>query len=148
MKSYDPTYFCVENYYRQIMVDGEPSSLSVLDTAGAEQFTPSLNVYIKPGHGFVLVSGLAQQSSLDQVNNLRKQIYWLNDVQVPVVVAATENDHANGREVPAPTLESLSSEWDIPFYETSAKHNLHVNDVFEDLVRQMRRRYSLDAGKK
>lgn len=67
---------------------------------------------------------------------------------MPIVVAATESDLVHEREVPAATLESLANQWKIPFYETSAKRNRHINDVFEDLVRQMRRRYPPDAPRK
>ncbi|KAJ7822686.1 small GTPase superfamily [Mycena olivaceomarginata] len=158
VENYDPLYFCVEQYLRPMMVDDERSSLEILDTTGAEQFTSLIELYIKIGRGFVLVfrqaAILAQRSSLEQVKNLRKQIYrikgseTLNDFQVPIVVAATESDHGSEREVSASTLESLANEWNIPFYETSAKHNLNVNDVFEDLLRQIRVRYPPDARRK
>lgn len=47
----------------------------------------------------------------------------------------------NEREVQRNTIQSLASQWDLPFYETSAKRNWHVGDVFEDLLKQMRARY-------
>ncbi|KAF8135299.1 P-loop containing nucleoside triphosphate hydrolase protein [Mycena galopus ATCC 62051] len=146
-ENYDPTI--EEQYLRYMRVDDELSSLNVLDTAGAEQFTSLNEIYIKSGHGFVLVFSLAQRSSLEQVKNFRKHIYRVKGSEtVPIVVAATESDRASEREVPALTLESLANEWNIPFYETSAKRNWHVNDVFEDLVRQMRLQYPRREQKK
>ncbi|KAF8135292.1 P-loop containing nucleoside triphosphate hydrolase protein [Mycena galopus ATCC 62051] len=148
IENYDPT---IEGAWSpiQMMVDDELSSLDVLDTTGTEQFTSLNEMYIKAGHGFVLVFSLAQQSSLKQVNYLRKQIYQVKASEtVPIVVAATESDHASEREVPASTLESLANEWNIPFYETSAKRNWNVKDVFEDLVRQMRVQYPRKKQKK
>lgn len=56
----------------------------------------------------------------------------------PIVVVGTKLDLVNEREVQRSTIESLSSRWEIPFYETSAKRNWHVTEVFEDLLRQMR----------
>ncbi|KAJ6571162.1 ras family-domain-containing protein [Mycena capillaripes] len=158
IESYDPTYLRVEEYDRQMMVDGELSSLNVLDTSGAEQFTSLNEVYIKSGQGFVLVfrqatTTLAQQASLDEVKSLRKQIFRLkgseslNYVQVPMVVAATEWGLISEPEVPMTALESLANDWNIPFYQTSPKRNLNVNDVFEDLLRQMRARYPVNASR-
>ncbi len=60
---------------------------------------------------------------------------------IPIVVAGTKLDLVNEREVQRNTIQSLASRWGLPFYETSAKRNWHINDVFEDLVRQMRKRY-------
>ncbi|KXN84558.1 Ras-related protein Rap-1 [Leucoagaricus sp. SymC.cos] len=141
LEHYDPTI--EEEYRRPLMVDGEVTSLEVLDTSGAEQFTSLHEVYIKSGLGFILVFSLTQETSLKEVDYLRKQIFRIkgNDATVPIVVAGTKLDLVNEREVQRNTIQSLASSWNLPFYETSAKRNWHVNDVFEDLVRKMRKRY-------
>ncbi|KAF5382058.1 hypothetical protein D9615_004188 [Tricholomella constricta] len=50
VENYDPTI--EEEYRRTIMIDGKLSSLEVLDTAGAEQFTSLNEVYIKSYSGY------------------------------------------------------------------------------------------------
>lgn len=144
VENYDPTI--EENYRRPVVVDGESSSLEVLDTAGAEQFTTLNELYIQTGRGFVLVFSLTQEASLKEVDNLRKQIYRIKggDSTIPIVVVGTKLDLVNEREVNKTTMQALASRWNLPFYETSAKRNWHVNDVFEDLLRQMRARYPQD----
>ncbi|KAJ6570282.1 small GTPase superfamily [Mycena vulgaris] len=147
VENYDPTI--EEQYHRPMMVDGEMSSLEVLDTAGAEQFTSLNEVYIKSGRGFVLVFSLTQEVSLKEVESLRKQIFRIKGSEsVPIVVVGTKSDLVSEREVPTTTIESLASRWNLPFYETSAKRNWHVNDVFEDLLKQMRARYPPDTARK
>jgi len=147
LENYDPTI--EEEYRRIITVDGRMCQLEVLDTAGAEQFTALNELYIKSGRGFVLVFSLTQEASLREVENLRQQIYRIKggSTSVPIVVVGTKSDLVNEREVQLSTLTSLSQRWNLPFFETSAKKNLHVTDVFEDLVRQMRHRYPEDAVK-
>ncbi|KAJ6612239.1 small GTPase superfamily [Mycena sp. CBHHK59/15] len=147
VENYDPTI--EEQYHRPMMVDGELSSLEVLDTAGAEQFTSLNEVYIKSGRGFVLVFSLTQEVSLKEVESLRKQIFRIKGSEsVPIVVVGTKSDLVSEREVPTTTIESLASRWNLPFYETSAKRNWHINDVFEDLLKQMRLRYPPEAARK
>lgn len=73
VENYDPT---IEEAYRRILdIDGVKTSLEVLDTAGAEQFTALKELYIKSGQGFVLVFSLTQEASLRELNNLRQQIH-------------------------------------------------------------------------
>lgn len=60
---------------------------------------------------------------------------------MPIVVVGTKLDLVNEREVNKNTIQNLATRWSLPFYETSAKRNWHVNDVFEDLLRQMRIQY-------
>jgi len=148
VENYDPTI--EEHYRRSIVVDGEHSSLEVLDTAGAEQFTTLNEVYIQSSRGFILVFSLTQEASLREVDNLRKQIYRIKggDSSIPIVVVGTKMDLVNEREVHKNTIQALASRWNLPFYETSAKRNWHIAEVFEDLLRQMRARYPPDPERK
>jgi len=148
VENYDPTI--EEEYRRTMTVDGQLDSLEVLDTAGAEQFTSLNEVYIKSGKGFVLVFSLTQEASLQEVDNLRKQILRIKggDTTAPIVIVGTKLDLVNEREVQRSTIESLSSRWGVPFYETSAKRNWHVDEVFGDLLRQMRVRFPPDRSQK
>ncbi|OJA15154.1 hypothetical protein AZE42_04686 [Rhizopogon vesiculosus] len=137
VETYDPT---IEEAYRRVLdIDGVKTSLEVLDTAGAEQFTALKELYIKSGQGFVLVFSLTQEASLRELDNIRHQIHRVKgmDSGVPIVVVGTKLDLSAEREVARSTIQSLVSLWKIPFYETSAKRDWHINDVFEDLVRQM-----------
>ncbi|KII89608.1 hypothetical protein PLICRDRAFT_557532 [Plicaturopsis crispa FD-325 SS-3] len=147
LDTYDPT---VEEQYRRILhVEDVPYALEVLDTAGAEQFTALNEVYIKSGRGFVLVFSLTQEATLREVDNLRRQIYSIKggDTTVPIVVVGTKLDLTNEREVQRSTIEALAKRWGLPFYETSAKRNWHIGEVFEDLVKQMAKRYPPEPTK-
>ncbi|KIY43958.1 hypothetical protein FISHEDRAFT_77880 [Fistulina hepatica ATCC 64428] len=145
IENYDPTI--EEEYRRSVTVDGQISALEVLDTAGAEQFTSLNEVYMKSGQGFVLVFSLTQEASLREVDNLRQQIYRVKggDVNTPIIVVGTKMDLADEREVDGEALHRLASRWGLPIYETSSKKGWNVPDVFEDLLRQMRLRYPLEA---
>ncbi|KAK0193624.1 P-loop containing nucleoside triphosphate hydrolase protein [Armillaria mellea] len=145
---YDPTI--EEAYQRDVHLDGQLSTLEILDTAGAEQFTSLNEVYIQAGLGFVLVFSLTQEASLKEVDHLRQQIYGIKggDTDIPIVVVGTKLDLVNEREVQKGYIQDLANRWDHPFYETSAKRNWHVSDVFEDLLRQMRKKYPHDIAKK
>ncbi|KIY68840.1 hypothetical protein CYLTODRAFT_421290 [Cylindrobasidium torrendii FP15055 ss-10] len=138
---YNPTI--QEDYRHTVTVDGEPCSLEILDTAGAEQFTNLNEVYIQAGQGFVLVYSLTQEASIKEVDNLRRSIQQIKgtETNIPIVVVGTKLDLNNEREVHKNTIHNLASRWNVPFYETSAKRNWHVTDAFDDLVRQMRTRY-------
>lgn len=84
---------------------------------------------------------LTQEASLREVESLRQQIYRVKGTTVPIVVVGTKSDLTAEREVHRTHIQQLSQTWGLPFYETSAKRNWHVDEVFEDLVRQMRAQY-------
>jgi len=145
---YDPT---IEETYRKTMsVDGQLCMLEVLDTAGAEQFSALSEHYIQGAMGYVLVFSLTQASSMREIESLRWQIHRIkglspppgsptaNSPQLPIVIVGTKSDLISEREVSRDLMTQLSQQWGCPFYETSSKNNWNVNEVFEEIVKQMR----------
>jgi GTPase SAR1 family protein len=115
---------------------------------------------------------LTLEASLREVANLRQQILRIkgeNSVssprpphlprnvpkmiaplvqRVPMVLVGTKSDLTSEREVSRSCIEQVAAGWKIPLYETSAKRDWNVSQVFEDLVRQMRRYYPAEEGHK
>lgn len=144
IEQYNPT---IEEEYRcDLTVDGESCVLELLDTPGTEQFTALNERYLRNGRGFLLVFSLIEESSLREIDSIRQQIYQIKgtDRDIPIVIVGTKLDLNNEREVSRAKIQELARQWNLPFYETSAKRNWHVEDVFQDLVRQMRKRYPDD----
>lgn len=72
VEKYDPT---IEDFYRkEIEVDGTPSVLEILDTAGTEQFASMRDLYIKNGQGFIVVFSVTSAQTFRDIRTLREQI--------------------------------------------------------------------------
>ncbi|TPX13948.1 uncharacterized protein E0L32_005648 [Thyridium curvatum] len=145
-ESYDPT---IEDSYRhQLQVDGRLLVLEILDTAGTEQFVAMRDLYMKTGQGFLLVFSITSQSSLAELESLRDEIIRIKDDEnVPIVIVGNKADLEEQRTVPRTKVFSLSQQWGVPYYESSARTRMHltrcsanVEEVFIDLCRQLLRR--------
>lgn len=142
IESYDPT---IEDSYRKVTeIDKRPCTLEILDTAGVEQFTAMRELYIKNGQGFILVYSVTNPNSLQELLSLREQIIRIKEnANVPIVLVANKSDLSSEREVTPEMGVAVANSWGrTPFYETSAKFCLNVDQVFTDLVRQIMRRDS------
>ncbi|KAJ7645005.1 P-loop containing nucleoside triphosphate hydrolase protein [Mycena rosella] len=138
----DDSPLTIEDFYRrQIFLDDEISLLDVTDTTGSDLYESMHESWIRPAEGFILAFSLTSnwEDGLKEMETFRDKIYRIKDTRsVPIVAVGLKSDLSHERQVDAATIESLSTQWNIPFYETSAKLNWHVNDVFEDLLRQLR----------
>ncbi|KAF9981375.1 hypothetical protein BGZ65_004016, partial [Modicella reniformis] len=61
---------------------------------------------------------------------------------VPIVLVGNKCDLEGDRKVPREKGVNLSHRWGgTPFYETSARTRINVDEVFYDLVRMINRQY-------
>jgi Ras-related protein Rap-2C len=136
VEKYDPT---IEDFYRkEIEIDGAPSVLEILDTAGTEQFASMRDLYIKNGQGFVVVYSITSRQSFEDIKTMRDQILRVkNRSRVPLLLVGNKCDLTSQREVTASDGASLARIWDAQFIETSAKSAKNVNELFIEIVREM-----------
>ncbi|GAA6015747.1 hypothetical protein JCM11491_002464 [Sporobolomyces phaffii] len=144
VEKYDPTI--EDSYRRTITVDGITVALEVLDTAGTEQFMSLHHMYIKSGDGFLLVFSLTSLESVSELYHLREQIQRIKDAsntsglphKVPIVLVGSKLDLVHERQVQQEVAVNLSQSWGgVPYYETSSRREINIEEVFADVTRQM-----------
>ncbi len=109
--------------------------------------SPSRELYIKTGQGFLLVFSITSMSSLTELHELRDQILRVKETDsVPLVLVGNKSDLEEDRAVSRARAFQVSQSWGrVPYYETSARRRANVDEVFKDLCRQIIRR-DMDAG--
>lgn len=140
VERYDPT---IEDSYRKIItVDGNKVTVEILDTAGTEQFVALHSLYVKSGDGFLLVFALNTLDSMHELEALHESIVRIKEAEgytdkIPIVLCGNKCD-LEDRTVQRSWAVGLSQEWGgVPYYETSARNRINVEEVIADLVRQI-----------
>lgn len=97
---------------------------------------------MKSGKGFLLVFSITSLSSLRELLDLHDQLLSVKgDKDIPLVLVGNKADLSDYRTVSAERALAVSKRWgDAPYYETSAKFKLNIDEVFIDLVRQIIRK--------
>jgi len=137
IEEYDPTI--EDSYRKQIIVDGIPCFMNILDTAGQEEYSAMRDQYMKTGQGFLLVFSLTTRSTFEEVNDLHNKILQAKDSdKVPLVLVGNKADLESDRQVQAKEAEDLARNFGAKFFMTSAKTRLNVDETFYELVREIR----------
>lgn len=136
---HDPT---IEDVYQhQARIDGEPAQLEILDTAGQPEFTAMREQYMRAGEGFVVCYSVIARRSFDEALEYKKLIDRVRSADTtPIVLVANKCDLEHLRKVSTEEGRALASQWDCPFFETSAAQRVFVDDAFHGLVCEIRRR--------
>jgi len=106
-------------------------------------------IYMRTGHGFLLVYSITSLSTFNELDELRTQILRIKETQnVPIVIVGNKSDLQEDRAVTHNRAIQLSQSWGrVPFYETSARNRLNVDEVFMDLCRQIMRKEIAEGTK-
>ncbi|TMS39525.1 hypothetical protein L596_006035 [Steinernema carpocapsae] len=137
VEEYDPTI--EDSYRKQVLVDGETCLLDILDTAGQEEYSAMRDQYMRTGEGFLLVFAVNESKSFENISHYRDQIRRVKDSdEVPMVLVGNKCDLAQ-RSVDQRNVADTTRAYNIPFFETSAKTRMGVDDAFYQLVREIRK---------
>jgi GTPase KRas protein len=138
IEEYDPT---IEDAYRkQVIIDGELVLLDILDTAGQEDYSAMRDCYMKSGHGFVLVYSITSLPTFIRVEYFIKQIFRLKGKEkVPMILIGNKLDLDFERVVTSFDGFDFARKYNIPFFESSAKLKINVEESFFQLVREIRK---------
>src|SRR3990167_10057196 len=135
---YDPTI--EDSYRKQVIIDDEICFMDILDTAGQEEYSATRDRYIQTGEGFFFVYAVNSRLAFEEITIFREQIVRAKDVdKVPMVLAGNKCDIEDKRQVTTAEGKNLDKSFACPFYETSAKERINVEEAFYALVREIRK---------
>lgn len=138
IEEYDPTI--EDSYRKQITVDDIPCFLNILDTAGQEEYSAMRDQYMKTGQGFLLVFSLTNKDTFSDCSELRLRILQANDRdRVPLVLVGNKSDMVDERQVTTKEAQDLARNFGVQFFATSAKTRTNVDEIFYELVREVRK---------
>lgn len=131
---WDPTI--EDAYVKKCVIDNEEAILSVLDTAGQEEYAAMREQYMRPGEGFLLVYSITDRSSFEELEVFYEQILRVKDRDYfPMIVVGTKCDAEFDRQVPSSEGRALAARLRGRHIETSAKERINVDAAFIELVK-------------
>ena len=134
----------IENYLSTLGVDfkqkeiklksGKNVRLRIFDTAGEERFkTPSLT-FVKKTDGIILIYDISNYESFKATNGWMEGIKENGKEDLPIILVGNKCDLSDdNRQVSLKEGEDKANEFQIPFFETSCKDGININEVFEKL---------------
>ncbi|KAI6241772.1 Ras-related protein Rab-21 [Aphelenchoides fujianensis] len=132
---------------KKLHVDGHEIELSIWDTAGQEKFHSLGPIYYRGSNGALLIYDLTDAHSFQRVRNWVTELKRMLGDSCSLFIVANKLDLERKRNVPRDEAESYARSVDAAFAECSAKENVGVTKVFEDLTRIMLKNHAaqLDA---
>ena len=130
--------------------NGKNIKLQIWDTAGQDRFRAITKNYYKGANGIILIYDVTNLQTYENVKNWINQIREEANPNVVIYLAGNKVDvNDELRVVKTEEGQKIADEYNLTFYETSAKSGININEIFEDLVKKVDEIYSkLEVPKK
>ncbi|XP_067856344.1 GTP-binding protein REM 1 [Heptranchias perlo] len=131
-----------DTYERTLTVDGEDTTLIVMDTWGTEGDEPWVQDYcMQVGNAYIIVYSITDHASFESASELRIQLRRMRQAEnIPIILVGNKSDLVRCREVSVEEGRACAVVFDCKFIETSAALHHNVKELFEGIVRQIRLR--------
>ena len=121
------------------MVDDENCVVDVADLAGEEEFVVMREQQMRSVKGCIMVYSITSRSSLDELCGIREQILNLRNLDyVPMVIIGNKCDLEMNRQVSFEEGQELATLFQCPFFETSTKEGINIEEAYFELIREIR----------
>ncbi len=121
--------------------NGKTIKVQLWDTAGQDKYRSIAKNYFKGSHGILLLYDITSQTSFDNIREWITDIKDEADENVIVFLLGNKIDLAEERKIPKAKGEELAKEFNVPFFEVSAKSGENVNVVFKTLYTKINESY-------
>lgn len=118
---------------KYLMVDGKSVKMQIWDTAGQDKFHAITRAYFRGAQGIMVVYDVTSRDTFNKVQ------LWIDSIKescngknIDVILVGNKTDLE--REVSEEEAKAVAQEYDVKYFETSAKEDTNVATAFYELA--------------
>ncbi|XP_037934987.1 ras-related protein Rab-21-like [Teleopsis dalmanni] len=127
---------------KMTLEDGKRVQLNIWDTAGQERFHALGPIYYRGSHGAILVYDITDQDSFQKVKNWVKELKRMLGADIVITIVGNKTDLEAQRTVEQSEAIEYSESMGAHYFETSAKANEGIEELFFSLTKLMTQRHT------
>ena len=127
----------MDKRFKRLEVNNKDVDIFITDTAGEERYRSLTKMFYKGADGILVGFSLTEPSSLESVN------YWIDQINencskerpISLVLFGNKCDDKENIKIREEAINKIKDKYNLTYFETSAKENINVQNVFEYLTK-------------
>ena len=111
--------------------------IQIWDTAGEDRFRSITRNYYKGAKGILLIFDVTDKETFTHVRDWIERIHEESPEGITICLVGNKIDMNESRVISNEEGKKIADEFKIPYFETSAKSNIGVEEVFTYLVKEV-----------
>lgn len=128
----------VDKRFKYVKANGFDIDITLTDTAGQERFRSLSKMSYKNADGILVGFALNAPDTLESVS------YWIDQINnntskggnVSLVLFGNKCDDEKNIAIKKEKIDEISSKYGLKYFETSAKLDINIKNIFEYLVKE------------
>ena len=116
-------------------IDGKVIKVQIWDTAGHERFRAITYSYYRGVNAIIIVFDITEDKSFLSIRDWLKQIDKYASKNVFKFLVGNKSDLQHKRLVSFEDAKKFADELNIPYFETSAKEGININELFDSSIK-------------
>lgn len=133
-KSYLPTIGADFNL-KVIELPNAQVIMTVWDIGGHDRFDSIRTFYYSGAHGGIIAFDLTRKDTLESVKQWGEDILKGAGEKIPIIIMANKADLKDSIAVNDAEIEAIAKELNMPYFKTSAKSGLNVQEAFHKMAK-------------
>ena len=122
-----------------VHVDGYTVKFEIWDTAGQERYHSLAPMYYRGAAAAVVVYDITSAASFQRAKSWVKELQRQANPNIVIALAGNKLDLEQSRQVELSEAQQYAQEQSIDLFETSAKSNHNVTEIFQQIARKLPR---------
>ena len=127
----------MDKRFKRLEINNTDVDVFITDTAGEERFRSLTKMFYKGADGIFLGFSLLEPQTLKSIN------YWIEQINencskeypISLVLFGNKCDDKENIQVKQEDIEEIKKKYDLTYFETSAKDNINIQNLFEYLIK-------------
>lgn len=125
--------FGIYNY----KIDNDDIRIQIWDTAGQENFKSIIRAYYRNSDCCFLVFDITNRKSFENIKEWKNEVTKNINQEPEFILVGNKSDLSNERKITISEILEFAENNNMKYYETSAKNNINIKNVFIDTIKKI-----------